>query len=194
MVDSLEKDNTDIIINTKNWVEEFVIGLSLCPFAKSPFENGSVRIVESSSILIDKWAETFIKECNAIVQTDIKSLSNTLIVFPYGLEDFYFFLDILETFQEMLEKSQLDDTIQLASFHPHYQFEGVEVDDVRNYTNRSPYPIIHLLRVIEVENAIVHHGNTDEIPIRNQSLMQKIGKRKIINTYLLKYEKKKNSE
>lgn len=185
MKEAHQKDNTEIISRVKKWVNEFVIGLKLCPFARGPFENNQVRFQVCNSEQLEEWIHFFIDQCNELSTSSNEELATVLLIFPNGLENFHKFLDIEETFQEMLRESGFNDLIQLATFHPNYQFDDTELDDVTNYTNKSPLPIIQLLRVDEVTKAINGHRNTSEIPTTNKNLMKHLGKELIRSKYLV---------
>ena len=169
-----EKDNTAIIDRVKKWVEEFVIALNLCPFASHPFQKNTIKYAINLTNKNEDWIHSFIKECNSLIESTSDEVSTSLLIFTSGMEDFLFFLDIVETFDQMLIDSNLHAHIQLAHFHPDYQFEATEADDVTNYTNRSPLPIIQLLRSEEIEMAISNY-ETEEIPIKNMEKMKELG-------------------
>lgn len=172
------KDKTYIIQTTKKWIEQLVIGLNLCPFAKHPFESNMVRYqackYEDDVVFFD----LFLKELQLLEDSEPKELSTTLIIVNKGLDDFLFFLDILETCHDILDKIGMTSKFQLASFHPDYQFQNTEKDDVTNYTNKSPYPIIHILRSDDVKYAAEHY-DTENIPLVNQETMKKLGLNKV---------------
>lgn len=164
---------SDIYIEqTKRWIKEFVIDLNLCPFAKHPFQNELIRYKITEFSTTKNFVLFFLEELQVLIEAKSTTISTSLIIVPNGLEKFLHFLDVLETCQDVLDRSDLVEVIQLASFHPKYQFQGTDKDDVTNYTNRSPYPMIHLLRTIEVENAIESYGDIVEISDRNQALMK----------------------
>ena len=156
-----------------------VIGLNLCPFAKFPFDKGRVRFAVLRSNHMSEWIQGIYKEAHLLHTKPASELSNTLLIFPNGLGDFYGFLDLVEMAHITIEDQQLQKEIQLASFHPDYQFEGTEKDDITNYTNRSPFPILHLLRVEEVSQAIEKHGNTELIPENNKDKLRQTGLKSI---------------
>ncbi len=176
----IEKDITDIIFSTKKWVSNFVIRLNMCPFALHPFENDRIKYAVCNSRIVEDWVKHFINECNTLIETPKEDISTTLIIIANGLDLFDDYLDIVETFEEMIEYSGANKILQLATFHPQYQFEGTTYNDVTNYTNRSPYPIFHLLRTEEVSAAIEHYGNTKQIPIKNKKLLLEMGLEKIL--------------
>ena len=173
------KDKTAIIGQVKKWIKDFVIGLNLCPFAKHPFANNLIRYELLEFERSDDFIDSFFVETQLLLEAESSEISTSLIIISSGLEDFLFYLDVLDGCQDLLEKSGLDKHVQLASFHPLYQFEGTVSNDVTNYTNRSPFPLIHILRTDEVEKAIDSYGNTEEIPENNQKLLKRMGIEKV---------------
>lgn len=164
-----------IIEKSKAWVEKFVIGLQLCPFAKRPFEKGQVRFQVCFEKNTEAQLVAFWKEMELLSATPKEAVSNTILIIPHGLDDFEKYLDLYDLAEQLLFDQNKDGEFQLASFHPDYQFEGTEKDDVSNYTNRSPYPFIHILRIEEVEVAIANYPKIEDIPERNIRLLKEIG-------------------
>lgn len=170
-------DANTIIQRTKNWVLEVVIGLNLCPFAKKEFDQNKIRFsicdhATTQGLMIDLRAELMLLKANTEIET-------TLLIHPNVLKDFQDYNDFLEDVQLFLEESELEIDFQVASFHPQYQFAGSETDDVENYTNRSPYPMLHLLREHSLDQAIDQHPDTSRIPEKNQRLLRKMGKTEV---------------
>ncbi|MCB0686202.1 MAG: DUF1415 domain-containing protein [Saprospiraceae bacterium] len=170
---------TNVLIEktVRNWVETVVIGLNLCPFAKKPLVKNSVRFIVSEAdseekLLVDLW-----KEIEHI--RDHPEMETTLLIHPMVLSDFSAFNDFLQLTDELLRQMDLEGVFQIASFHPDYQFEGTKSEDVENYTNRSPYPILHILREESLDIAIDKYPDTDQIPPRNIKLMREMGTEKI---------------
>ena len=162
----------NIRLEITNWLKNYVIGLNLCPFAAHPFQKNLVEISATNSSDKKEIFDLFIESCRLLINSDSNSLSTILLAFPKGLNDFHNYLDYLHTFNEMLNETELDEHIQLASFHPEYQFDGTDKNDISNYTNRAPYPIIQLLRVAEVERAIENYGDTNKIYEENIKKMK----------------------
>jgi hypothetical protein len=171
-VKSTKEEN---IRKTRKWLKDFVIGLNLCPFAGQPFGEEKIRYDVFAYSDIDSFISHFYEEAYALIMEGDSGFTTSLIIIPDGLEDFHFYLDVLETCQDVLDRSEMSELLQLASFHPDYQFEDSEEDDVTNYTNRSPFPMIHLLLEDEVATAIKHYGNTDNIPQINKNTLRKLG-------------------
>ena len=145
---------TDPIQATRAWVEHAVVGLNLCPFAKAPMVKGQIEYVLSHTadprVLLDELCA----QMQRLVATDAALIETTLLIHPNVLGDFADFNDFLDAADAALEDLRLDGVLQIASFHPHYRFEGTEPDDVGNATNRSPHPTLHLLREASVERAV----------------------------------------
>lgn len=169
-------DHTAIIQSTKAWINKVVIQLNLCPFAKYPFDQGTIRYSVYDSIDRPELLGQVSHELGLITRLSHEEVETSLLIFPTLFKDFHEYLDFLDLCQEELESLDLEGIIQLASFHPSYQFADLHIDDVRNYTNRSPYPMIHLLREESVSKATISHSDVHAIPIKNQELLQKLGK------------------
>ncbi len=155
-----------IISITKKWIYEVVIGCNFCPFAAREVQRNSIRYkVEESK---DKAAclLTLIQECERLDKE--ASIETTFIIFPDTFTSFQSFLDLLSFSGKLLKKQRYEGVYQLASFHPEYRFGGAPANDAANYTNRSPYPMLQLLREDSVEKALAHYaGSAEEIPERN---------------------------
>lgn len=155
-----------IISQTKKWIWEVVIGLGFCPFASREMQRNTVRFSIVDTVQPTTGLEAFIKECNFL--DEHAETATTLLVFPNAFPDFMEFLDLVEMTEDWIVKAELEGIYQVASFHPHYLFEGAPDDDPANYTNRSPYPMLHLLREDSLEQALANYpGDPEEIPDRN---------------------------
>jgi len=166
-----------IIKPVKKWVETLVVGLNLCPFAKREVLAGKVRFTVSEGeteeqLLTDLQAELELLEYDPGIET-------TLLIVPGVLQDFYDFNQFLDYVDGLLVALNLAGIYQVASFHPDYQFGGTEPDDAENYTNRSPYPILHLIREESMEKAVASHPDPAGIPERNIALMDSRGAEKM---------------
>lgn len=159
--------------HTLDWIRIFVIEYNICPFARFVFENQSLCVHVSQAMNIENALEDLMSQ--VLVLNDNPKIETTLLVLPNFLDDFYDYLDFLALSEELLISEGYEGEYQLASFHPKYCFAGVERDDVTNYTNRSPYPMIHILREASIEKAITHFGNTDRIPDDNMNKMRELG-------------------
>lgn len=155
-----------IVDQTRNWIHKVVVGLNLCPFAAREMKRGSVRyrVVEGSQP--EMPLEAFLEECHHLDENPATETS--LLIFADAFEGFEDYLDLVEAAEQLLELEGYEGVYQVASFHPDYQFAGAPADDAANYTNRSPYPMLHLLREESIEKALEHYaGDPDDIPERN---------------------------
>ena len=150
------------IDRTRRWVEDFVIARALCPFARTPYEAGLVRISEFDCKSTEEQLSAFWQEVELIERTGPAEISNTIIVIPALARSFEQYLDLFEMATDLLKLQGKADVFQLASFHPLYQFEGTDEGDPTNYTNRSPAPLIHIIRVDEV-TLILRYPNPSAI-------------------------------
>lgn len=162
-----------IIAETQHWINAFVIGLNLCPFAKREVDRDRLRIRVTDATSSVTLLPVLEEELESIRDDD--TIGTTLIVHPNALSDFGVYLDFLELANQVLVERELEGTIQIASFHPDYQFAGTEPDDLSNFTNRSPHPMLHLIREADVERAALRHPDVEGIPERNMALMNDLG-------------------
>lgn len=153
----------DIVATTRNWLEKAVIGLNLCPFARAVYAGDRIRYVVSDAKTPEALLEVLAAELEVLAETDENKTETTLLVHPLVLEDFLEYNDFLEMADQLVEELDLDGVLQVASFHPQYQFADTEADDVTNCSNRSPYPTLHLLRESSVERAVAAHPDTEQI-------------------------------
>ncbi|MGY8562024.1 DUF1415 domain-containing protein [Stenotrophomonas rhizophila] len=168
-------DATDPIAETRMWLEQIVIGLNLCPFAKAVYVKDQVRFVLSDATTVEALVEELAEELVLLRDTPAEQIDTTLIVHPDVLTDFLDYNDFLDNADAAIEALDLQGILQVASFHPQYQFEGVAPDDVSNYTNRAPYPTLHLLREDSVERAVAAFPDPDVIVQRNIETLDKLG-------------------
>ncbi len=152
---------------TLAWVERVVIGLELCPFARAPVEAGRLRLVVSECEDPRELLTVVDDELARLVEADPRELETTLIVHPNCLGEFEDYNDFLEFTDQLLEARELEGTVQIASFHPDYQFADADPDDLANYTNRSPAPMLHLLREASVARAVDAHPDIAGVPAAN---------------------------
>lgn len=175
---------SDIFIkqHTIKWIREFVIKYNICPFAKHVIDKETLTIQISTTNTLQAAAAAVFK---AISLLDEESKIETiLLIFPNFLHDFFDYLDFVDWVENLMQQQNYEGVYQLATFHPHYCFAGAENEDVSNYTNRSPYPMLHLLREAQVESAIAYYGDTTQIPEDNITTLQKIGLEKVKNLLL----------
>jgi hypothetical protein len=165
----------DPIALTRRWLERAVIGLNLCPFAKAVYVKEQVRFVLSEARDSDALYQQLNAELLWLRDADPQQTDTTLIVHPYVLTDFLDYNDFLDLADGLVAELGLEGEIQIASFHPDYQFAGTARDDVGNCTNRSPYPTLHLLREASVERAVAAFPDPDAIVTRNISTLERLG-------------------
>lgn len=175
----MSQSETLCVQQTLQWVREFVIKLNLCPFAKREVDKGSVRVHASFSETVEQAMTDLLVEIELLnVNSDIET---TLLVFPSFLSDFYDFLDFVEFSEITMQANGHDGAYQLATFHPQYCFADTSPNDVTNYTNRSPYPTLHLLREDSIEKAIAFYGDTEHIPEKNMACLRQLGLAEVKN-------------
>ncbi|GAB3483710.1 DUF1415 domain-containing protein [Marinomonas epiphytica] len=162
-----------VTAQTMKWVNEFIIKLNVCPFAKREVERESVRIVVLRSKKIDVALQELMTEIEWLDQHS--ETETTLLVFPTLLNDFHRYLDFVDTAENLMYDQGCEGVYQVATFHPNYCFAGAEPEDESNYTNRSPYPMLHLLRESSLDKAIEFYGDTSRIPEDNIEKMQALG-------------------
>jgi hypothetical protein len=165
----------EIIGATKRWLEKAVIGLALCPFAEAPYRGRRVHFQVSEQRTAAGLLEDLSAELLALAAADPEARETTLLIHPWVLNDFIEFNDFLAICDGVVEELGLTGELQVASFHPQYQFADSQPEDIENYTNRSPYPILHLLREASVERAVAGVGDTDEIYRRNMRTLRALG-------------------
>jgi uncharacterized protein len=165
-----------IIAATRHWLTRAVIGLNLCPFAKAVHVKDQIRYAISDAISTEGVLTDLESELRTLADADSAVIDTTLLILPRALADFLDYNDCLYFADRMLKNLRLEGTLQIASFHPHYQFEGSEPDDIENYTNRSPYPILHLLREASIERAVDAFPDAADIYERNQETLRRLGR------------------
>lgn len=168
-------DRQSVVEATRHWLEKVVIGLNLCPFAGLPWKQGRVRLQVSKASSPEQLAQDLVDELLALKNADPAESETTLLIHPNVLGDFLDYNDFLDVADGLLEELGLDGTIQVASFHPDYQFADSEPDDPANCTNRSPYPMLHLLREASIEAATANLAKPEAIFERNIETMRGIG-------------------
>lgn len=171
------ENDEEIILAVRQWVETFVVGMNLCPFAKRELVKNRVRFVTTAATTAEQLLQ--------VLQTELEllnadpSVETTLLIHPAVLQDFYDFNDFLDCADSLLVDMELEGIYQVASFHPDYQFGGTRPGDAENYTNRAPYPVLHLLREESLERVIADYPDVDDIPERNIELMNSLGQDKL---------------
>ena len=175
MTDTTHLDTNTVSEHTKQWLEKAVIGLNLCPFAKAPHVKNLVRIVVSEARHLDGFLEDLDRELQLLGKTPASELETTLLVHPTLFPDFETFNQMLEIADDAVVENELEGIVQIAPFHPDFQFEGTEADDISNYTNRSPYPTLHLIREDSIVKAAEAFPDASAIFDRNIALLEKMG-------------------
>lgn len=169
-------ERTDqVIAATKKWLEEAVIGLQLCPFAAGPHLNDRVRYCVSAQRSGVGLLEELSTELQALQDADPLKCETTLLIHPQVLTDFLDYNDFLDECDAAVVELGFEGELQVASFHPLYQFAGTRADDIENYTNRSPYPMLHLLREVSVARAAASFPDIDGIGARNIETLRRLG-------------------
>jgi len=171
----LNADDDQIIAATEHWLEKAVIGLNLCPFAKAVHVKKQVRFVVSSATTPEALLEQLMDELQLLSDTPADEIDTTLLIHPFVLTDFLDYNEFLDVADAAVEDMQLDGELQVASFHPQYQFAETDINDIGNYTNRAPYPILHLLREESIERAVEAFPEASEIFEKNIETMEKLG-------------------
>ena len=165
----------EVLIQTRHWLEKAVIGLNLCPFAKAVYVKNQVRLVVSHARHADDLLEELDRELDLLVATPAGEIDTTLLIHATMFDDFLDFNDFLEVAEGVVDEHGLEGVVQLASFHPKFQFDGTEPDDISNYTNRAPFAMLHLLREDSVEKAVEAFPDADAIFERNIASLEKLG-------------------
>ena len=175
MSTSAEFPPETVIADTVRWLERAVIGLNLCPFAKGVHTKGQIHYVVSEATDARGLLEDLQRELEALAEISPEKRDTTLLMAPQCLEDFLDFNDFLELVDELVEAMDLGGILQVASFHPRFQFDGTAEDDVTNATNRAPYPTLHLLREDSIDQAVEAFPEAEMIYERNMATLQQLG-------------------
>lgn len=170
-----EDDAEQIVANTRCWLERAVIGLNLCPFAKSVFVKKQVRYALSAAATADELLAEIEHEFDLLANTDPAQLDTTLLVHPRVMTDFLDYHFFLAEVDALMRNQELEGIFQVASLHPQYEFAGSDPDDIANYTNRAPYPMLHLLRESSIDRAVAAFPDAASIFERNIETMEKLG-------------------
>ena len=164
-----------VLAATRHWLEKAVIGLNLCPFAKAVYVKNQVRLVISHARHADDLLEELDRELDLLVATPAEDIDTTLLIHPTLFADFLDFNDFLEVAEGVVDEHELDGVVQLASFHPQFQFDGTEPDDISNFTNRAPFAMLHLLREASVERAVEAFPEAEAIFEHNIATLEALG-------------------
>lgn len=175
IVNTEKQSDEQIIANTQVWLERAVIGLNLCPFAKGVHVKGQIHYVvtrESHRADLLECLAVELQALNAIAPT---TRDTTLLIAPFAMPDFLEFTDFLRAADRILRKLKLEGVLQIASFHPVFQFAGTDEDEITNFTNRGPYPILHLLREDSLAKAVAAFPDAETIYEKNMHTLEQLG-------------------
>ena len=161
------------IAHTQEWVSRVIVKYNICPFARREVEKGSLRYIATTEVSTEFVLQALLDECKYLDEHE--ETETTLFIMPQGFEGFYLFLDLVDLANDLLEMEGYEGVYQLANFHPDYCFDGEVQSEPSNYTNRSPYPTLHIIRESSMEKAIANHPDADAIPDRNIQFCQKKG-------------------
>lgn len=164
-----------IIQETQDWLESFIVKLNICPFAKREIERRSVKIHVAEAKKLKQAREELLNEF-MFLDTHPET-ETTLLIFPSMFGDFFSYLNFVDVAELLITEHNYEGIYQLATFHPQYCFSDTDFDDISNKTNRSPYPMLHLLREASVEKAIAFYGDTTQIPMNNHATLLKYSKK-----------------
>ncbi|MBW8327814.1 MAG: DUF1415 domain-containing protein [Thiobacillus sp.] len=168
-------DEADVIAAMREWIEKAVIGLNLCPFAKAVYVKNQVRYVVSRAPHLDGFLDDLDRELDFLAAADPDEVDTTLLIHPTLLPDFLDFNDFMQLAEAAVGEHGLDGVLQVASFHPQFQFDGTDPDDIGNFTNRAPFPTLHLLRETSIERAVAAFPEAETIYERNIETLQRLG-------------------
>jgi hypothetical protein len=171
----MTNDPDDAVAKTRRWLDKAVIGLNLCPFAKSVQVKGQVRYVLSAATTPEALLVELAGELRHLAATDPEVTDTTLLILPGLLAGFLDFNDFLGAAEALPAEMALDGELQIASFHPQFQFAGTEADDIANFTNRAPYPTLHLIREASIDRAVEAFPEAEMIFERNIETMERLG-------------------
>jgi uncharacterized protein len=160
---------------TQRWLEQAVIGLNLCPFARAVHVKRQIRWVESPARDAQALREDLVRELQFLAAAAPEAVDTTLLIHPHALNDFLDYNDFLDVADAAIEEQGLGGVLQVASFHPDYRFEGTDPDDVDNLSNRSPYPMLHLLREDSIARAVAAAPDAETIYGRNIETLRRLG-------------------
>lgn len=169
--------NNEIIESVQRWVESFVVGMNLCPYAKRELVNNRVRFASTAAETEEELLTALQAELE-LLHSD-PAIETTLLIHAKVLQAFDDYNQFLNHADKLLLQMGFEGIYQIASFHPHYQFGGTDPDDAENYTNRSPYPMLHIIQEESIARAIADSTIAEQIPLRNIILMNQLGQDKL---------------
>lgn len=160
-------------VHTQNWVERLIMKYNICPFARREVERRSIRYVAIDEVKMHNVLEELIKECQLLDENP--NIEMTLFIVPRGFEGFYAYLDLVDIANDLLIEQGYEGIYQLATFHPDYCFDGEAMDEPSNYTNRSPYATLHIIREASMAFVLDNYDAPEAIPVRNIAFAQRRG-------------------
>ena len=169
---------------TQRWLETMVVGLNLCPFAKKVVDDKSLRLTVCDAQKDEAVLKAILMELDALHSSCENDIATGLLIFSRGLSGFDHYLMIVDQAQQLLEQIGLEGIFQIASFHPHYCFDGVDEDDLGNYTNRSPLPMLHFIREAHLERLLEHYPAPETIPENNVDTLKALGPETVRRLYV----------
>lgn len=170
---AMQDNSHPAILKTQQWLEKVIIGLNFCPFAKKEFVNNTIHYQVCSQVRLEKALEEFAQQCEYLENNP--AIETTLIVYSLGFRNFDAYLDLVDYANELLFDLGFEGVFQIASFHPDYVFDGEDADDAANFTNRSPLPILHLLREESMSKVLSVYNKPEQIPENNIQLAREKG-------------------
>lgn len=170
-----------IVAQTQQWITSVVVGLNLCPFARRVVETNRIRYRVSHAADSRGLLKVLTDELLVLTGTSMATVETSFLIHPDVLQDFYDYNDFLDQAELCIDRLDLEGVIQIASFHPQYQFADTSPDDLENYTNRSPYPMLHLLREESITRVAKNPDDLLQIPENNRQTLQKLGRAALMN-------------
>lgn len=167
------KSNKEIIAQTKKWISNVVADCNFCPFVAVELKRDTIHYEVTDSNDKEECLQAFLKECVRLDEDD--KIVTSLLIFSTGFDQFDDYLDLVELAEALLEENNYEGVYQVASFHPQYIFGGAPVNDAANYTNRSIYPMLHLLREEQIEKALEKYADPENIPDNNMNFAREKG-------------------
>lgn len=180
----MEMINKELVIaDTERWIRDVVIGLNLCPFARKVFEERKIRYVVSEATEDAVLLMELVKEFDTLKKKTSQEVETTFLIHPNVLRDFIDYNEFLDGADRLIQQLGWEGIFQIASFHPDYQFADTKKKDIENYTNRSPFPMLHLLREESISRLTVNEAELLEIPKRNIETLRKLGEKKVMELW-----------
>lgn len=165
---------------TRFWVEDVVVGLNLCPFAHGPFKGDTISYRVSDARGVEAAYVDLLNALEAFIEAGAEMASTGFLIYSDGFTDFLEFNDFLDLADEVLREAGLEGVVQIASFHPDYRFAGEAAEDPAHFTNRSPYPMLHLIREAALAEALADYPDPEAIPRRNIALLRRLGREHMV--------------